>query len=133
VVREDGQMFYTTQGVHTLCVDKVGNSLVLKRWSYSAHRSKVWTSLRFQSWEELVLFHCTFMSLKAHNTLTNLIDEKEYSIAGEKRLFQAYVRFLLVSSSCIAMQTLGRDRSRWFGLADEGFTEKSQTTGSSTP
>lgn len=40
---------------------------------------------------ELVLFHCTFIALKARNNLTVNMDPREYKFPNEKRLFQAYV------------------------------------------
>lgn len=40
---------------------------------------------------ELVLFHCTFIALKARNNLTVSMDPREYKFPNEKRLFQAYV------------------------------------------
>lgn len=39
----------------------------------------------------MVLFYCTFGSLKGHNSLTLEVDMDEYKLQGEKRLFQAYV------------------------------------------
>lgn len=40
---------------------------------------------------ELVLFHCTFIALKARNSLTVSMDPREYKFPNEKRLFQACV------------------------------------------
>lgn len=40
---------------------------------------------------ELVLFHCTFLALKARNSLTVNVDPREYKFPDEKRLFQACV------------------------------------------
>lgn len=40
---------------------------------------------------ELVLFHCTFIALKARNNLTVNMDPREYKFPNEKRLYQAYV------------------------------------------
>jgi hypothetical protein len=39
----------------------------------------------------MVLFYCTFVALKARNTLTVQIHPDEYKLTREKRLFQAYV------------------------------------------
>lgn len=39
----------------------------------------------------MVLFHSTFVSLKAGSTLTVQIHPAEYKLAGEKRLFQAQI------------------------------------------
>lgn len=38
----------------------------------------------------MVLFYCTFVSLKAHSPLTVNIDPEELKIGKETRLFQAY-------------------------------------------
>ena len=40
---------------------------------------------------EMVLFYCTFVALKARNTLTVQVHPGEYKLQREKRLFQAYV------------------------------------------
>jgi hypothetical protein len=39
----------------------------------------------------MVLFYCTFLALKARNTLTIQIAPEEYKLHGEKRLFQAQI------------------------------------------
>ena len=39
----------------------------------------------------MVLFYCTFASMKARNTLTVQIAPEEFKLHGEKRLFQAWV------------------------------------------
>lgn len=38
---------------------------------------------------EMVLFYCTFVVLKARNTLTVQVHPNEYKLQREKRLFQA--------------------------------------------
>lgn len=43
----------------------------------------------------MVLFHCTFVALKARNRLTVQIRPDEFILSREKRLFQAYVSFAL--------------------------------------
>ncbi|EEY20063.1 conserved hypothetical protein [Verticillium alfalfae VaMs.102] len=40
---------------------------------------------------EMILFHCTFMSLKSRNALTIQISPKEYKLSSERRLFQAQI------------------------------------------
>jgi hypothetical protein len=42
----------------------------------------------------MVLFHATFMSLKAWCQLTTDIDRDEFKLAGEERLFKGYVSSL---------------------------------------
>ncbi|KAG6362957.1 hypothetical protein INS49_008052 [Diaporthe citri] len=65
--------------------------LRLKRWSHSIQGPKLWAVLSFVTWEELVLFHCTFIALKARNNLTVSMDPREYKFPNEKRLFQAQI------------------------------------------
>jgi hypothetical protein len=92
--------------------------LGLTRWSRSEERSKPWASLSFITWEglssplslelldmmhdccsrssandttEMVLFHCTFVCLKARSVLTVDVKPKEFTIRKEFRLFQALV------------------------------------------
>jgi len=43
----------------------------------------------------MVLFHCTFVALKARNMLTIQIHPNEYKLQREKRHFQAYVHLVL--------------------------------------
>lgn len=39
----------------------------------------------------MVLFYCTFGSLKCYNAMTVEVNVEEYKVHGERRLFQAYV------------------------------------------
>lgn len=86
-----GAQFFSYRGIHEICVQQVGNSLRLKRWSHSIQGPKLWAVLSFVTWEELVLFHCTFIALKARNNLTVSMDPREYKFPNEKRLFQAQI------------------------------------------
>ncbi|KAH8788459.1 hypothetical protein F5883DRAFT_5748 [Diaporthe sp. PMI_573] len=86
-----GQQLFSYRGIHEICVHQVGNTLRLKRWSHSLHGPKLWAVLSFVTWEELVLFHCTFIALKARNNLTVNMDPREYKFPNEKRLFQAQI------------------------------------------
>ena len=43
---------------------------------------------------EMILFHCTFASLKAQNSETLEVETGEYQLRNERRLFQAYVAHL---------------------------------------
>ncbi|KAK7701101.1 hypothetical protein SLS64_010432 [Diaporthe eres] len=86
-----GAQFFSYRGIHEICVHQVGNSLRLKRWSHSIQGPKLWAVLSFVTWEELVLFHCTFIALKARNNLTVSMDPREYKFPNEKRLFQAQI------------------------------------------
>ncbi|KAL2284512.1 hypothetical protein FJTKL_08888 [Diaporthe vaccinii] len=86
-----GAQCFSYRGIHEICVQQVGNSLRLKRWSHSIQGPKLWAVLSFVTWEELVLFHCTFIALKARNNLTVSMDPREYKFPNEKRLFQAQI------------------------------------------
>ncbi|CCD50465.1 hypothetical protein BofuT4_P091520.1 [Botrytis cinerea T4] len=43
------------------------------------------------TWQRLVLFHCSFVALKARSQLTNLIPRDDYIIAGEVKIFQGQI------------------------------------------
>lgn len=66
-------------------------ALQLKRWSRMERRPKTWAALCFMTWEELVLMHSTFVSLKAQNGLTVSLDPEEYTLRDEKKLFRARI------------------------------------------
>ncbi|CAK7210508.1 hypothetical protein SCUCBS95973_000807 [Sporothrix curviconia] len=82
---------FSVRGVHELCIERDGNCLVIKRWSYSERCAKMWAVLYFLTWEELVLFHCTFVALKFEGEMTQEVNPVEFKIAREKRLFQASI------------------------------------------
>ncbi|KAH7328890.1 hypothetical protein B0I35DRAFT_404185 [Stachybotrys elegans] len=86
-----GGPWYSVFGAHELCIDRDGSSLRLKRWSKTENCSKLWAILYFVTWEELVLMYCTFLSLKAFNTLTVGLAAEDYHMHGEKKLFQATI------------------------------------------
>ncbi|RCI14861.1 hypothetical protein L249_6726 [Ophiocordyceps polyrhachis-furcata BCC 54312] len=86
-----GTPWFAVRGAHELCIDRDGSSLRLKRWSRSEGRSKTWVVLYFLTWEELVLMHSTFVSLKARNNLTIRLSPEECSLGGESKLFQACI------------------------------------------
>lgn len=46
-----GAQFFSYRGVHEICVQQVGNSLRLKRWSHSRQCPKLWAVLSFVTWE----------------------------------------------------------------------------------
>ncbi|PFH61714.1 hypothetical protein XA68_16514 [Ophiocordyceps unilateralis] len=86
-----GVPWFAVRGAHELCIDREGSSLQLKRWSRNEARPKIWAGLYFATWEELVLMHSTFVSLKARNSLTVRLSPEECSLRGESRLFQACI------------------------------------------
>ncbi|KAK4245621.1 hypothetical protein C7999DRAFT_42840 [Corynascus novoguineensis] len=83
--------WYSMFGAHELCIEREGSALQLKRWSRSEQCSKLWAALYFITWEEMVLFYCTFVALKARNLLTVQIHPNEFQLRREKRLFQAQI------------------------------------------
>lgn len=87
----NGHPWFSLRGAHELCIGREGSAVQLKRWSRSERCSKLWAVLFFLTWEEMVLFYCTFLALKARNTLTVQIHPEEYKLAREKRLFQAQI------------------------------------------
>ncbi|KAK1828195.1 hypothetical protein QBC39DRAFT_393293 [Podospora conica] len=88
---QGGQPWFSLLGAHELCISREGSALQLKRWSRSEQCSKLWAALYFLTWEEMVLFYCTFVALKARNMLTIQIHPNEYKLQREKRLFQAQI------------------------------------------
>ena len=46
---------YSTRGVHELCIERDGNCLVIKRWSFSERCAKMWALLYFLTWEGKLL------------------------------------------------------------------------------
>lgn len=83
--------WFSMLGAHELCINREGSALQLKRWSRSDQCSKLWAALYFLTWEEMVLFYCTFVALKARNMLTVQIHPNEFRLQREKRLFQAQI------------------------------------------
>ncbi|KAL2128184.1 hypothetical protein VTI74DRAFT_9546 [Chaetomium olivicolor] len=83
--------WYSLFGAHELCIEREGSALQLKRWSRSEHCGKLWAALYFLTWEEMVLFYCTFLALKARNLLTVQIHPNEFHLRRERRLFQAQI------------------------------------------
>ncbi|KAK4239435.1 hypothetical protein C8A03DRAFT_14155 [Achaetomium macrosporum] len=88
---QDDAPWYSMFGAHELCIEREGSALQLKRWSRSEQCSKLWAALYFLTWEEMVLFYCTFVALKARNLLTVQIHPNEFKLHREKRLFQAQI------------------------------------------
>ncbi|KAI8630562.1 hypothetical protein F5Y19DRAFT_474352 [Xylariaceae sp. FL1651] len=87
-----GELWVSIRGLHELSIERESSSvLLLSRWSQSEGRKKAWASLSFLTWEELVLFYCTFVALKADSRLTFHIDAREFVLKKEKRLFQAQI------------------------------------------
>lgn len=86
-----GSQWVSIRGVHELCIQRNHNVVELRRWSRTEGVAKLWASLSFITWEEMVLFYCSFASLKAQNSLTLEVDCDEYILQGERRLFQAQI------------------------------------------
>ncbi|KAL9484786.1 hypothetical protein ACSS6W_003575 [Trichoderma asperelloides] len=86
-----GGPWFSLRGVHELCIQRENDSIQFKRWSHSENCSKLWATLRFQTWEELILMYCTFLALKSRNALTVQLATKEYALKGEHKLFQATI------------------------------------------
>lgn len=50
-VYEGGQQLFSYRGIHEICVEQVGSTLRLKRWSHSIQGPKLWAVLSFVTWE----------------------------------------------------------------------------------
>lgn len=110
---------HSSYGVEEIEASRRGSSLQIRRWSSNSQQPKLWLALFFRYWEsksyrkipfnhfnffgpiaypiatsiEMVLFHCTFVGLKARCPLTHSMRSSEYLLHGERRLFQgcAYI------------------------------------------
>ncbi|KAH9886851.1 hypothetical protein F4778DRAFT_786568 [Xylariomycetidae sp. FL2044] len=83
----------TVHGAHELRIARTHQSeLSLTRWSQSEDRRKTWASLSFLTWEEMVLFYCTFVALKVRSPHTLNVHPGEFELRREEQLFQAHIR-----------------------------------------
>ncbi|RYP58916.1 hypothetical protein DL769_008749 [Monosporascus sp. CRB-8-3] len=74
---DQGTQLFSVRGVHELCIERDGNALQLRQWSRAERRKSLWAVLCFMTWEELVLMHHTFVSLKANSKLTIKLGPRE--------------------------------------------------------
>ncbi|PSS20120.1 hypothetical protein M430DRAFT_34496 [Amorphotheca resinae ATCC 22711] len=82
---------YSCYGVHELCIRRKGSSLQFRRWNNNRAHSTLWLALFFKTWEKMVLFHATFVALKARCPLTVAINPDDYRLSGEEELFQGKI------------------------------------------
>ncbi|KAI1417075.1 hypothetical protein F5Y13DRAFT_103982 [Hypoxylon sp. FL1857] len=86
------QNWVSVLGVHELSIRRESDSVLhLSRWSRSEQRVKPWANLSFLTWEEMVLFYCTFLVLRVRSQLTLNVNPNEYHLRKERRLFQAQI------------------------------------------
>lgn len=89
---QTGQPWVAVLGAHELCIHQDTNSsLTLTRWSQSEDRIKPWAVLSFVTWEELILFHCTFVALKARSPSTVNVNPKDFHLRSQRKEFQAQI------------------------------------------
>ena len=86
-----GSQWFCTKGTNEICIKRNRSAIELRRWSHHEGTAKLWAKLYFVTWEEMVLFFCTFVSLKARNKMTLQISPHEYKLQGEKLIFQAQI------------------------------------------
>ncbi|KAI1352217.1 hypothetical protein F5Y01DRAFT_96136 [Xylaria sp. FL0043] len=87
-----GEPWVSIRAIDNLTIERESSSvLYLTYWNHIEKRRKAWASLSFLTWEELVLFYCTFVGLKARNEWAHSLDWREFIIRKEKRLFQAQI------------------------------------------
>ncbi|KAI0444803.1 hypothetical protein F4803DRAFT_572511 [Xylaria telfairii] len=87
-----GEPWVSIRPIDSLTIERESTSVLhLAFWNSMERRKKAWASLSFLTWEELVLFYCTFVSLKARSEWVHSIDSHEFIIRREKRLFQAHI------------------------------------------
>ncbi|OTA99687.1 hypothetical protein M426DRAFT_324941 [Hypoxylon sp. CI-4A] len=90
--KEYGKIWVSILGVHELSIRREGNSILnLSRWDHIEQRAKPWAGLSFLTWEEMILFYCTFLCLRVRSPLTLNISPSEYQLRKERRLFQAQI------------------------------------------
>ncbi|KAH9429313.1 hypothetical protein MCOR02_010719 [Pyricularia oryzae] len=88
----DGFPKSSKQGVHELCIRKSGGrGLVLTGWDDRKNRPSPWAALAFNTWEEMVLFYCSFLSLKVSSPLMMSLQPDEWKLEGEHKMFQAMI------------------------------------------
>ncbi|KAI1373694.1 hypothetical protein F4677DRAFT_215344 [Hypoxylon crocopeplum] len=86
------QNWVSVLGAHELSIRREGDSVLhLSRWSRSEQRVKPWANLSFLTWEEMVLFYCTFLCLRVRSQLTVNVNPNEFQLRKERRLFQAQI------------------------------------------
>ncbi|KAI0388145.1 hypothetical protein F5Y04DRAFT_287015 [Hypomontagnella monticulosa] len=86
------QNWVSVLGVHELSIKRESDSVLhLSRWSRSEQRVRPWANLSFLTWEEMVLFYCTFLCLRVRSQLTININPQEFHLRKERRLFQAQI------------------------------------------
>ncbi|KAI1100719.1 hypothetical protein F4804DRAFT_36325 [Jackrogersella minutella] len=86
------QNWVSVLGVHELSIRRESESVLhLSRWSREEQRVKPWANLSFLTWEEMVLFYCTFLCLRVRSRLTLNVSPSEFHLKKEKRLFQAQI------------------------------------------
>lgn len=86
-----GSQWCSTKGTNEICIKRNRSAIELRRWSRKEGTAKLWAKLYFVTWEEMVLFFCTFVSLKARNKMTLQISPDEYKLHGEKLMFAAQI------------------------------------------
>ncbi|KAI2463282.1 hypothetical protein F4781DRAFT_132335 [Annulohypoxylon bovei var. microspora] len=86
------QNWVSVLGVHELSIRRESDSVLhLSRWSMEEQRIRPWANLSFLTWEEMVLFYCTFLCLRVRSQLTFKVNPNEFHLRKEKRLFQAQI------------------------------------------
>ncbi|KAK9416924.1 hypothetical protein SUNI508_09396 [Seiridium unicorne] len=89
---QNGQPWVCLHGAHELCISRHDSAtLNFTRWSRTDSRSKLWASLKFITWEEMVLFYCTFVCLKTRSIRLVDVHPMEYLLRKEEKLFQASI------------------------------------------
>lgn len=79
-------------GAHELCISRHDHStLYLSRWSTSEQRGKRWASLKFDSFERLVLFYNMFICLKLRSPQMVDFHPNELIMRSEIDEFTTYV------------------------------------------
>ncbi|OTB15944.1 hypothetical protein K445DRAFT_104698 [Daldinia sp. EC12] len=90
--KDASRIWVSVRGAHELSIRRENDSvLLLSRWSRSEQKAKPWAILSFLTWEEMVLFYCTFLCLRVRSQLTLNVNPAEFRLRKERRLFQAQI------------------------------------------
>ncbi|KAJ8129952.1 hypothetical protein O1611_g3677 [Lasiodiplodia mahajangana] len=87
-----GELWVSIRPINSLTIEREASSVLhISYWEPVQRRNKAWASLAFLTWEELVLFYCTFISLKYRDEWTQRLNPHELRMGREKRLFSAQI------------------------------------------
>ncbi|KAI1170753.1 hypothetical protein F4777DRAFT_594627 [Nemania sp. FL0916] len=116
-----GEPWFCIRDVEELSIEReTSSTLHLSYWNSMERRRKPWASLSFLTWEELVLFYCTFVCLKARSEWGRNIHRHEFIIRREKRIFQADIIDDNVDYSLVVVEDFNTKGRRLLAIERDG-------------